>query len=236
MITEHFFPTRESLFAALLEQCREQLGAALAGGRQASLLVSGGSTPQPLYEQLSEQLLDWQRVTVALVDERWVDVDDPASNQTFIANTLLRNRAAAATFVAMKSAEATAVAGVASAEQRYRQLPRPFDLTLLGMGADGHTASLFPKAQGLTAALHPNGDALCVAIEAIASEVTGALTERMTLSLSGLLQSRRLVLLISGEQKLAVYQRARDSADVALTPVSAVLQQDRVPVDVYWAP
>jgi len=236
MISEHFFPDRESLFSALLQQCSATLSAALADGRHASLLVSGGSSPKPLYEQLSKQPLDWQRVSVALVDERWVDVDEPGSNQAFIADTLLRNRAAAASFVAMKSAEPTAEAALASCEQRYQMLPAPFDLTLLGMGPDGHTASLFPGAQGLPAAMDKHSNALCAAIEAIPSEVTGALTERMSMSVYGLLQSRRLVLLISGELKLAVYQRACRSTDTALTPISALLQQNQVPVDVYWAP
>jgi len=236
MISEHFFPDREGLFAALLAQCNAYLVAALEGGRQASLLVSGGSSPQPLYQQLSQQPLDWQRVTVALVDERWVDVDKAGSNQSFIANTLLCNRASAATFVAMKSGEATALEALASCEQRYQTLPAPFDLTLLGMGPDGHTASLFPGAEGLSAAMDSQNETLCAAIEAIPSEVTGALTERMSMSVYGLLQSRRLILLISGEQKLAVYQQARRSEDSALTPISALLQQDQVPVDVYWAP
>lgn len=236
MISEHFFPDRESLFSALVDECYSLLADAVALKQSASMLVSGGGTPRPLYQQLSSRELDWQRIRVALVDERWVDIDHAASNEAFIKATLLHNKAAPAKFIAMKTAHATASLGQNVCEERYRQLARPFDLAILGMGLDGHTASLFPQAQGLAEALDINRKQLCVAIKAKPSEVTGEFTERMSLSVYGLLQSRQLHLLITGEEKLAVYQQAKARQDSLLTPISALLHQDSVPVKVYWAP
>jgi 6-phosphogluconolactonase len=236
MLKECFFDDRESLFSALLDDCVQQLQTALQHRPTASFMVSGGSSPKPLYQQLSEQKLDWSRVNVALVDERWVGADHPASNEAFIQQHLLQAEAAAANFVAMKTAHATALDGQQQCEQQYQQLARPFDLTILGMGSDGHTASLFPAAEGLQQALDSNNRALCAAIMAKPSEVTGDFTERMTLSFHGLMQSRQLHLLITGEEKLAVYQQAMANSDTALLPVSALLQQQAIPISVYWAP
>lgn len=236
MISEHFFTDRERLFSALVDECYSILADTIAAKQSASMLVSGGGTPRPLYQQLSSKVLDWQRVRVALVDERWVDVDHAASNESFIKETLLKNNAAPAKFIAMKTAHETASLGQSVCEERYRLLARPFDLVILGMGPDGHTASLFPHAQGLTEALDRSRKQLCAAIEANPSEVTGELTERMSLSLYGLMQSRQLHLLITGEEKLAVYKQALASNDPLLTPITALLKQDRVPVKVYWAP
>ena len=236
MVTECFFPDRDSLFAALLIECTDKLNTAIEQKKTATLLVSGGGTPKPLYQQLSCASLDWQKVNVALVDERWVDANQSGSNETFISTNLLINNAATANYIAMKGPEASAILGQPTCEQRYQQMSAPFDLTLLGMGSDGHTASLFPQAQGLAEALDTKNNNLCVAINANPSDVTGELTERMSLSLSGLLKSRELHLLITGEDKLAVYKQALISSDETLTPISALLQQNKVPVKVFWAP
>lgn len=236
MISEHFFPDRASLFSSLVDECEEILAAAILAKDAATMLVSGGSTPEPLYQQLSARELAWYRVKVALVDERWVDADHAGSNERFIVESLLQNKAAKANFVSMKTAQATAIAGQEACEKRYQQLARPYDLTILGMGPDAHTASLFPHAMGLADALDINRKELCVAVEAEPSEVTGALTERMSLSVYGLLQSRQLHLLITGEEKLAVYKQALESRYVLHTPITALLKQTRVPVKVFWAP
>ena len=123
MISEHFFPDRESLFSALVDECYSILAETIAAKQSAAMLVSGGGTPRPLYQQLSSKALDWQRVRVALVDERWVDVDHAASNEAFIKETLLKNNAAPAKFIAMKTAHATAGLGQSVCEERYRLLP-----------------------------------------------------------------------------------------------------------------
>ena len=236
MINEYFFESTEAMLAQLLAQCVKQVSAAVAEKGTATLLLSGGSTPKALYQQLSKEDLCWEQGPVALVDERWVDVDQAGSNEAFIRTNLLINQAQSAKFIAMKSPAETAKKGEAEIEQRYQALVPPFDLTILGMGNDGHTASLFPYADGLDEALSGDSNKLCAAINATASEVTGELTERMSLSLSGLLQSKALCLLITGEEKRRVYQQALENKDQSLMPISAVLQQDNVPVNVFWAP
>lgn len=236
MIEEVFFDDRDSLFAALLQDCQQRLREAVALRGQASLLVSGGSTPQPLYQALAASDLPWQAITVALVDERWVSPDQAGSNEAFVRQQLLQSNAAAAQYIPSKNQHDTARAGIGECETAYQSLPRPFDLTILGMGPDAHTASLFPHAEGLDEAMDLNRHQLCAAIKARQSAVTGDLCERMTLSLYGLLQSRQLHLLITGEEKRAVYRSARASDNWRDKPISAVLQQPEVPVLVYWAP
>lgn len=233
-VVEKFFDSREAMIDAVYAEVSGALQSALEARNEAAFLVSGGSSPAPIYRRLAEAELDWSRVAVALVDERWVDADHDKSNERFIINTLLQGNADKARLLGMKNDSVTARAGRDDCEQHYRQLPSPFDVTVLGMGPDGHTASLFPHAEGLQEAL--STDALVSAIKAQRSEVTGDCTERMTLSLAGILNSRHLLLLISGEEKLATYRQALAGDDVAEMPVRAVLQHKDANVTVYWAP
>lgn len=235
MVQEFFFDSREALQAAVVEYSLGVLQASLNGREHVSLLVSGGSSPEPIYRELAQADFPWLQVTVALVDERWVTRDHDKSNEAFIRRTLLSGNAQSAQFIGMKNVAATAADGQGLCDQAYRMLPQHWALTLLGMGPDGHTASLFPHAQGLEQALKPDAP-LCVDIEAKPSEVTGAITERMTLSLPGLLKAERLALLITGQEKREVYETAKAGSDIHEMPVRAVLQQQQVPVDVFWAP
>jgi 6-phosphogluconolactonase len=236
MLTERLFSTRDEMIAELQQVCVNALNEAIENRGEATFMVSGGSTPEPLYKSMSQLELDWESVYVALVDERWVDFDHDKSNEAFTVKHLIQYKAAVANLVGMKNTAETAAEGLADCEAAYQQLAQPFDITILGMGNDGHTASLFPHAQGLDAALNPESTELCTAITAIQSEVTGAFTERMTLTLAGLLRSKALFLLITGDEKLAVLRKAQAGSDVNEMPIRAVLQQDRVPVVVYWAP
>lgn len=233
-VTERFFDNREAMIDAVYEQSIGALKAALDERGEATFMVSGGSSPAPVYRRLSAADLDWSNVYVGLVDERWVDFDHDKSNEAFVVNTLMQNQASKAHLVGMKNEAATAAEGLADCENAYQQLASPFDVTVLGMGPDGHTASLFPHARGLEEAL--TTEALLSAIDAKQSEVTGEFTERMTLSLAGIVNCRHLLLLISGEEKLATYREALAGDDVAAMPVRAVLQQKDITVTVYWAP
>lgn len=236
MVSERLFDNRADMIAALQTECESALRAAIEDRGEATFMVSGGSTPEPLYKALSNSDLDWESVYVALVDERWVDFEHDKSNEAFTVKHLIQNKAAVANLVGMKNSAETAAEGLADCEAAYQQLAQPFDITILGMGSDGHTASLFPHAQGLDDALNPESNELCAAITAKQSEVTGAIVERMTLSLAGLLRSKVLILLITGDEKLAVLRAAQAEGDVKDMPIRAVLRQQQVPVVVYWAP
>ena len=233
-VIEKFFDSKDALNAELSASLEVALTAGIEADGRATLLVSGGSSPAPAYKHLSGLALPWHKIDVAMVDERWVDAQHDKSNETFIKQTLLQDHAKDANFVVMKNGSDSAQAGVAECEAAYQTLKQPFDVTILGMGPDGHTASLFPHATGLEHGLATKQ--LVCAINAHKSEVTGDITERMTLSLCGILNSKVIKLLISGQEKLAVYQKAKLNLDVAQTPVSAVLQQEDVTVEVYWAP
>lgn len=234
MVSERLFDSRAELTAALQQECEQALTAAVEDRGEATFMVSGGSSPEALYKSMSNSDLPWESIYVALVDERWVDFEHDKSNEAFVVKSLIQNKAAATNLIGMKNTAESAQEGLADCEAAYQQLAQPFDITILGMGSDGHTASLFPNANGLQEAL--TTDALCAAINAHPSEVTGAITERMTLSLNGLLQSKALVLLLTGEEKLNVFRAAQAGTDVNEMPIRAILQQDKVPLTVYWAP
>lgn len=234
MITEHFFSCKDELNKALQDDVVTSLVSALSNKPRACIALSGGSSPKDLYNSLSLLDLDWGSIDVALVDERWVGIEHPASNEAFIRDSLAKNKAAAANLVSMKTRDHTAQLGLREIESRYEKLALPFDFTILGMGGDGHTASLFPAAKGLREAL--SDDCLISAIEAKKSPVTGANVERISLSLKGIFHSKKIVLLISGQEKLDVYQLAKTNTDETKMPVSAVLNQSETDIHVYWAP
>ncbi|MBH0073389.1 6-phosphogluconolactonase [Pseudoalteromonas sp. NZS127] len=233
-IIEKFFDSKEALTAELSATLEQSLRDGISNDGRAVLMVSGGSSPAAAYKHLSTLDLNWQHVDVAMVDERWVDASHEKSNEAFINSTLLQNYGAAANFVTMKNSAETAQQGTAVCEAAYAALKRPYDVTILGMGPDGHTASLFPHAEGLEIGL--NSEQLVCAINAIESDVTGSITERMTLTLNAIAQSKVVKLLISGDEKLAVYKQAKAGGDVNDMPLRAVLNHPSINIEVYWAP
>jgi len=232
-INEHRFNDRETMLGELYRVFLADIENALERDARATLLLSGGSTPGPLYRRLSQAKLDWPRVNVALVDERWVEPSSEASNERLLRETLLLDAAAEACFTGMKNEAASPFDGAAECNRRYDELPLPHTLCLLGMGADGHTASLFPGARGLDEALR--SERHCEPILARRSAVTGELLERMTLTPWSILQSRRLLLLITGEEKLEVLEQALQAPADEQLPIAHIAE--RAPsLEVYWAP
>jgi 6-phosphogluconolactonase len=236
MVREFHFENRNHLFTALTAECTDVLAESLTKNGWATLLVSGGNTPAPLYEALSKTELAWKKIKVALVDERWVDTDHSASNEALIKRTLLINNAKVADFTGMKTADKHAAKGQVHTEENYRALPQPFTLAIVGMGIDGHTASLFPNSDGLSKAMQTNSQQLTAAILAQQSPVTGANTERLTLTLSALLKCERIIVLLTGEDKLAIFDQAMKHGPIEEMPIRALLNQETVPVELYWAP
>lgn len=228
---ERRFRSAEALTAALAADITEALQAGLAAGRGASLVVPGGRSPVALFEALSNAELDWEDVWVTLGDERWVDASNSASNEHLVRAHLLRNAAARANFVGLKNSAPDPERGAGAAWSALADLPRPFDYMLLGMGEDGHTASLFPGSPALAEALDPTAPPGCVAMQA-----AQAPRARLSLNLRALLDARRIGVLIIGEAKWATYQRARLRGPIAEMPVRALFHQQNVPVSIYWSP
>jgi 6-phosphogluconolactonase len=228
---ERRFPNTVALTEALAADIAASLVDGLRAGRSASLVVPGGRSPVALFDTLSSMALDWRHVWVTLTDERWTPTTSSDSNEHLVREHLLRNAAAEANFVGLKRAAADPGGGAAASWSAIAPLPRPFDFVLLGMGDDGHTASLFPDSPELGVALDPLQPPGCVGMNAPVPPHA-----RLSLNLSALLDSRRIALLITGSSKWATYERAGMSGPVAEMPVRALLRQHRVPVAVYWAP
>lgn len=212
---EHRFSTPEALDSALCANVSNRLGESLARRGAAYLVVSGGSTPKGLFKQLANADLDWSKVTVLLADERWVSTTHPDCNESFVRQTLLQNKAAAANFQSLLPAYPDLTANVQRVDTELAALPR-FDVVLLGMGADSHTASLFPCAPEIESALSTTGNAL-------ATHPTTAPHARITLSRHRLANTDWGVVHITGADKYRIAVEAQARADIYAAPVSAML-------------
>lgn len=196
---------------------------------RASLLVSGGRTPLPLFKLLSEAQLDWSKVDISLVDERWVDNDHEASNEKLVRENLLVGSAAKANFVGLKTAAEDARDGVAECTANLEGIKTPFDVLILGMGEDGHTASLFPCSQEVSAGIDMHTTASYIAVTP-----GEAPHQRMSLTLKALLNSKNLFLHLTGASKKAVLDDALSGEDELAMPIRAVL--NKADVELVWAP
>ena len=231
LIANKEFQDRESLVVELAARIAVLLATGVKTNGKASLAVSGGSTPVALFEQLSGMDISWQDVVITLVDERWVEPTETDSNERLVQNHLLRNKAAAAAFIGMKNTAATAGAGEAECERRLRKAPLPFDVLILGMGGDGHTASLFPGADKLTAATEMDSGHSCMGLAPLTAP-----HERMSLTLPAILNSRQIFLHIVGLDKKHVLEKAHTDGPAEELPIRFILKQQTTPVSVYWAP
>src|SRR6202046_946687 len=225
------FADSDALARNLSDQLAANLRTAIAARGLASLVVSGGKSPTKLFELLRVETLDWSRVCVALVDERWVDPSDPGSNEKLVRDVLLKDAAAAARFTGLKNGAPTPDLGAVSAWETFARVPRPFDAVVLGMGDDGHTASLFPGSPNLPSALNQAAAAGCVGMWSPVAP-----HPRLSLNLTALLDSRRVVLLITGDSKWRTFTAACAPGPEQDMPIRAVLRQSRAPVDVMWSP
>ncbi len=214
---ERIFDAREALAEALARDVGDELLRAIEAKGKATLAVSGGTTPKLFFEKLSEIDIPWARVSVTLVDERQVPETSERSNARLVRAHLLRNKAAAAQFVPLFH------------NRRAEHLP-PFDVVILGMGNDGHTASFFPGGDRLSEALDSHSDQRLIEMTA-----PGAGEPRLTFTLPVLASAGRLALHIEGAEKQQVLRKALAEGPEEEMPVRAILRS-ATPVTLYWCP
>ena len=203
-----------------------ELDLALAKQGTARIMLSGGGSPKPVYEALSDVALDWAHVAVGLVDERWVQESHAASNTAMIRRALIQNKAKGATLVPMVTEDDSAMNGADEIAALYLSLGQPFDICVMGMGTDGHTASWFPDSPDLNEALDKANTRLVMAIDAQGCDGAGEIKERITLTRPAVLGAGIIILYIPGAAKRAVFEAAitnYQNGDITTLPVAALL-------------
>jgi 6-phosphogluconolactonase len=228
-ITE--FASGEALAGTLAARVAEALSRAIDLDGAACLAVSGGSTPRAFFKALSLQDIAWDKVTVTLVDERFVPPSHERSNHRLVATCLLQNEAAYANFVPLFSDGCSPDEAAQHAVNRLETLKKPLDVVILGMGLDGHTASWFPGSAHLDAVTDPEASEMVLAAQAPGVEET-----RLTLTQPTIAGAALCVLHIEGNEKKSVFEEAMKPGPVDQLPVRAILRKTSQPLQVYWAP
>ena len=223
------FENPSELETALVSAVTKLLTRSIKERGTASLVVSGGRTPIAFYHLLSQQVLNWSKVVVTLADERWVDADHNDSNEKLVRENLLINKAHTAKFIPLKNTAKDAVTGEVRAESDIEPIGQ-FTLVILGMGTDGHTASLFPGAETLALGLDMNSGRTAIAVTPPAAP-----HQRMSLTLPRLLNSQQIIIHISGADKQNVLQAAQTENSITELPVRAILNQQVAPLSIYWS-
>ena len=234
-LTVHTVSAAE-LNVRLAQDIAQRLAAAIQARGFAVLSVSGGKSPVALFEALRVIDIDWSRVRITLVDERCVPRSHPDSNALLVQTHLLQDLAAKAQLVFMVASTAEPLdtpATLAKAASLALTAAGVADVLVLGMGADGHTASLFPDAPNLTDALDLRNTQTCVTIE-LANPPANAPYARITQTLAHILSAHHIVLPLMGADKLNTLQQAWKQATPTL-PISCVLQQTQTPVALWLA-
>ena len=217
------YPDRDMAIISLAGTLASGLRRLLAGTDRVSFAVPGGTTPAPVFDVLSAADLDWSRVTVMLTDERWVPTSSARSNAALVKKHLLQGHAAAAGFIPFYKEGLTPQEAAETLSDAY-QAHFPLSLVMLGMGADMHTASLFPQAPGVEAALARDATPLCAVTPPDQPE------QRITLSARVLDEALEKHVVIFGQDKRDALENARGRAPVD-APINAVIQGGTV----HWA-
>lgn len=228
MTREVRYPDRECQAKELAASVAASLANAIDQRGRASLVVSGGTTPADFLEQLRAQSVPWSKVTVTLTDERWVPAGHPRSNEAMVREKLLRGTAAAAELVGLTTDHDRPEEAEETLSRRIAEIVRPFDVVVLGMGTDGHFASLFPDSPAVENGLEAPPETLCVAVHPAGQE------PRISLTLPAIQGAIRVILLIAGSEKWRVWEEARERSRRRL-PIDWLLR-DTPALEAHWAP
>lgn len=230
MLERRTFADKPTLAKELAEAVADRIRSAIAERGVAAIAVSGGSTPARFFQALGKTKdIEWTKVIVTLVDERWVDETSDRSNALLVNEKMLQGPAAVARFFPLYSGgDEPGPAEIAKTNALLAELPEQFAAVVLGMGGDGHTASFFPGGDTLAQALTAEGPTLAI-------HAPGAGEPRITFTLPRLLHTDGLYLHIEGEEKAVVLDAALGDGPVEDLPIRAVLRSG-MPVTVYWCP
>lgn len=230
MFEQNIFDTREQLDNALADNVSEILQQAILLNGKASVAVSGGSTPNGFFKVLSNKDIDWKKVTITLADERWVDIHSKDSNTRLVHENLLQNKASAAKFFHLKQGELLCDETLKDLNVAANKTILPLDVLILGMGEDGHTASLFPCSAQIKEGLDNNNEKALMKVEP-----TTAPHQRITFSFASLSKSKNTFLHVCGESKKQVLDKALNGDDIFEMPIRKFLHTDDIDTQVYWA-
>lgn len=223
------FESKEELVKKLSFEISNRLQESIALNNKASLLVSGGNTPKLLFKNLSKMEIPWEKVTIALVDERWIEVENKDSNELLVKSYLMQNFASKAKFISMFIPNIKACDAQELCNKNYETIT-PFDVIVLGMGTDAHTASLFPNNEKLEKAYDLENKSKVISIKPKTAPY-----ERMSLTLKSILSAKSIFLHIEGEEKLKVYKKALIEENRYEMPISSVLNQKEKKIEVYYS-
>ena len=233
----HQGPDAQSIAEHLAGELSALMTNAIMQKGSAVLVLSGGSTPKPLFEELAKHDVDWSKVIITLVDERWVDESHELSNAAFMKTYLLNKLPDAVKFVPLYQAADSVDASLPSVLDDYlkatastAEAPREFDIVILGMGGDGHTASFFPDADNVADLVDIDSENALLTCHSPSTQV-----ERVTWSLPILLNTDFLALHFTGESKKAVFETACEDGAKTELPIRSAIFQDRVVLNVYYA-
>lgn len=228
---EESFASRDTLAAALATRLAEILQRAIAQGGTASLVVPGGTTPVAVFDLLARRDLAWENIHVIPCDERWVTPDHADSNEGLIRRHLLTGKASAARLLALYRPLPTPDDALPDVTRALNAIQRPFDAVFLGMGEDGHLASLFPGRPETAAGLALDADRDVMTLQEPAKG-----HPRIGLTLRALTDAKHIILAVTGEQKRVVLAQARANIHDDHLPVAALLRQTIAPVDILTCP
>jgi len=212
----------------LAQAVAEELRAAIKHRGRACIAVSGGKSPIEFFDCLSQESLDWSKVLVTLVDERWVAADSGESNEKLVREHLLKNNSEVAYFLPLKNSAETPAEGIMDCETQLREQIDQLDVVVLGMGLDGHTASWFSATSSIDELASINTSAWCLPVEDEALDFA-----RMSLTWGLMHQAKQIFLSFSGEDKYQVFLMANEISDRNELPISHVLQGSEKTIQVY---
>jgi 6-phosphogluconolactonase len=223
MIQRHYCTNLNQLAADFADYSASILQDALAKNRNTSLVVPGGNTPRHYLPSLARQSLRWRDVMVTLSDERWVDTKTAASNECLITKHFLTHMPEAASFIGLKTHHKSPSQAIETVHKRLANMPLPFDLTVLGLGEDGHIASLFPGMSPDLTTTH-----LCLSVEPPIAP-----SPRISLTLTTLADSRNIAVVVTGAAKRRLIDKLTNAPPDQQIPFTWLMQRSHSPIMIF---